>query len=108
LDSFFALQMEQAREARLQGLRGFTLERLLAIFWMLVDSEQASEGTNDGEFGRIIIEQQSGEVFMQINSLVSLHLLSKARSLPVLFLRMLYPCVLWARHVMPLVCVSFA
>lgn len=70
----YAAQIEEAREAQLKGPHSFPLERLLAIFWTLLETESAAQ--DDGP-DISMQDKQSCEVFMQITSLVSLRLLSQ-------------------------------
>eukprot|EP00192_Tetraselmis_astigmatica_P018287 CAMPEP_0117677830 /NCGR_PEP_ID=MMETSP0804-20121206/16952_1 /TAXON_ID=1074897 /ORGANISM="Tetraselmis astigmatica, Strain CCMP880" /LENGTH=256 /DNA_ID=CAMNT_0005487135 /DNA_START=149 /DNA_END=919 /DNA_ORIENTATION=- len=64
-------QAVAATAAMLAGPGSFDGERLLAIFWFILNNEEGSEETCSA------FNTQSSEVFMQISSLVSLRLLSK-------------------------------
>ena len=72
--TLLAYKVENAREAALRGPHSFPKERMLAVFWHLLASEEDDGGTAN---------QQAGDVYMQITSLVSLRLLSRVRVVQV-------------------------
>jgi hypothetical protein len=61
----------------------FDTERLLAVFWSLMDSEAGDDPFCNS------VNVQSSEIFMQISALVSLRLLTKVSAAPVAS----HPCV---------------
>lgn len=67
-------QIEAAKEAMLAGPKRFDTERLLAVFWSLMDSEAGDDPFCNS------VNVQSSEIFMQISALVSLRLLTKVLS----------------------------
>ena len=66
------LQAEAAAEAKLRGPHAFPLERMLATFWELRSAQ-------DEEPAGVAEQQdaQSGDLFMEISSLVSMRFLSQ-------------------------------
>ena len=64
-------QAETARQARLRGPQAFPLERLLAVYWALLRAHTDAPPPAAAE--------QSAEVLMQLATLASLRLLSRAR-----------------------------
>ena len=70
-----AYKVENAREAALRGPHSFPVERMLAVFWHLLTSEEDDGGN---------ASQQAGDVFTQITSLVSLRLLSRVRVVQII------------------------
>lgn len=70
------MQAEAAAEAKLRGPHAFPLERMLATFWEL-RSAQDEEPAGAAEQR----DAQSGDLFMEISSLVSMRFLSQVRAL---------------------------
>ena len=66
------LQAEAAAEAKLRGPHVFPLERMLATFWELrAAQDEAPPGAAEQR------DAQSGDLFMEISSLVSMRFLSQ-------------------------------
>ena len=70
------MQAEAAAEAKLRGPHAFPLERMLATFWELRNA-QDEEPAGAAEQR----DAQSGDLFMEISSLVSMRFLSQVRAL---------------------------
>lgn len=73
-------QTEEAHEAKLKGRYAFGLERLLALFWSLIEEQAAlvSDGDVDvADSAPPAGELQSAEVLSQLASLVAMRLLSQ-------------------------------
>lgn len=73
------LQAEAAAEAKLKGPHPFPLERLLATFWELRNAQDKEPASMDEQR-----DAQSGDLFMQISSLVSQRFLSQVSTAPCL------------------------
>lgn len=73
------LQAEAAAEAKLKGPHPFPLERLLATFWELRNAQDKEPASADEQR-----DAQSGDLFMQISSLVSQRFLSQVSAAPCL------------------------
>ena len=68
----FIMQAEAAAEAKLRGPHAFPLERLLATFWELRSAQdEEPPGTAEQR------DAHSGDLFMEISSLVSMRFLSQ-------------------------------
>ena len=70
------LQAEAAAEAKLRGPHAFPLERMLATFWELRSAQdEVPAGAAEQQ------DAQSGDLFMEISSLVSMRFLSQVSAL---------------------------